>query len=207
MSDKPRGIQLLRDPRLNKSTAFASEEREAFGLVGLVPEGIDTEEIQIQRVMLQLAQKPSDLEKYIYLAALQDTDETLFYKVLMTDPARFLPLVYTPTVGDACLQFGHIIRRMRGLYVGINRRGHIRDLLRNWPEADVQQVPGAERPRLDPVRERRDPGRPLAQLACPVAGRQDDGRGSVADRSAVVRPQRVGDVRPGEQVLGRHRPG
>ena len=140
MSDKPRGIQLLRDPRINKSTAFTAEEREAFGLVGLVPEGIDTEEIQIQRAMLQLAQKPSDLEKYIYLAALQDADETLFYKVLMTDPARFLPLVYTPTVGDACLQFGHIIRRMRGLYVGINRRGHIRELLRNWPEADVRFI-------------------------------------------------------------------
>ena len=140
MNDKPRGIELLRNPHLNKSTAFTAEEREAFGLVGLVPEGIDTEEIQIQRAMLQLGQKPSDLEKYIYLAALQDADETLFYKVLMTDPARFLPLVYTPTVGEACLQFGHIIRRMRGLYVGINRRGHVRELLRNWPEPDVRFI-------------------------------------------------------------------
>ncbi len=135
-----RGVDLLRNPHFNKSTAFTPEEREALGLVGLVPEGVDTEEVQIQRVLLQLAQKPSDLEKYIYLSSLQDTDETLFYKVLMTDPARFLPLVYTPTVGDACLQFGHIIRRPRGLYVSLARRGRVREVLRNWPEQDVRFI-------------------------------------------------------------------
>jgi malate dehydrogenase (oxaloacetate-decarboxylating)(NADP+) len=123
MTTELRGAVLLRDPHFNKSTAFTAEEREALGLVGLLPEGIDTEDIQIQRVMQQLALKPTDLEKYIYLAALQDSDETLFYKVLMSDPARFLPLVYTPTVGEACLQYGHIVRRLRGLYLGINRRG------------------------------------------------------------------------------------
>src|SRR5580704_3548791 len=110
----PRGLALLRDPHLNKSTAFTEDEREALGLVGLVPEGIDSEETQIQRVRLQLGQKPTDLEKYIYLSQLQDTDEILFYRILMSDPAQFLPLVYTPTVGEACLQFGHIIRRPKG---------------------------------------------------------------------------------------------
>ncbi len=135
-----RGVELLRNPHFNKSTAFTVEEREALGLVGLVPEGIDTEEIQIRRVLLQLSQKPSDLEKYIYLSALQDADETLFYRVLMTDPRRFLPLVYTPTVGEACLQFGHIIRRPRGLYVSIARRGRVREVLRNWPERDVRFI-------------------------------------------------------------------
>src|SRR3984957_2912611 len=111
MATTLRGMYLLRDPHLNKSTAFTEAEREALGIVGLVPEGIDTEETQIQRALLQLGQKPTDLEKYIYLSQLQDTDETIFYRLLMSDPAHFLPLVYTPTVGEACLQFGHIIRR------------------------------------------------------------------------------------------------
>src|SRR3981189_438733 len=106
-----RGVGVLGDPRLNKSTAFSEAEREALGLVGLLPEGIDSEETQIERVHLQLARKPSDLEKYIYLSQLQDTDETLFYRVLMSDPAHFLPLAYKPTVGEACPRVGHIIRR------------------------------------------------------------------------------------------------
>src|ERR1700689_1727857 len=101
MTTTLRGTALLHDPQLNKSTAFTEPERAALGLVGLVPEGIDNEETQIQRALLQLGQKPTDLEKYVYLSQLQDIDETLFYRLLMSDPARFLPLVYTPTVGDA----------------------------------------------------------------------------------------------------------
>ena len=108
MTTTPRGLALLRDPQLNKSTAFTESEREALGLLGLLPEGIDSEETQIQRVQLQLSQKPNALEKYIYLSRLQDADETLSYRLLMSDPAQFLPIVYTPTVGEACLQFGHI---------------------------------------------------------------------------------------------------
>jgi malate dehydrogenase (oxaloacetate-decarboxylating)(NADP+) len=138
MTSTPRGLALLRDPRLNKSTAFTEAEREALGLVGLVPEGIDSEDTQAQRTMLQLGQKPTDLEKYIFLSQLQDSDETLFYRLLMADPAKFLPLVYTPTVGEACLQFGHIMRRPKGLYISIKRKGHVRDILRNWPERDIR---------------------------------------------------------------------
>ena len=138
MSNALRGLALLRDPRLNKSTAFTEAEREALGLVGLVPEGIDNEDTQVQRSMLQLEQKPTDLEKYIFLSQLQDMDETLFYRLLMSDPAHFLPLVYTPTVGEACLQFGHVMRRPKGLYVSIKRKGHVRDILRNWPERDIR---------------------------------------------------------------------
>jgi malate dehydrogenase (oxaloacetate-decarboxylating)(NADP+) len=140
MTTTLRGVALLHDPRLNKSTAFTESEREELGLLGLVPEGIDTEETQIQRVLLQLTQKPNDLEKYIYLSQLQDTDETLFYRVLMSDPAHFLPLVYTPTVGEACLQFDHIIRRPKGLYVSIKRKGRVREILRNWPQRDVRFI-------------------------------------------------------------------
>jgi len=140
MNTTVKGISLLRDPRLNKSTAFSEGEREALGLVGLVPEGIDTEDTQIRRVLLQLGQKPNDLEKYIFLSQPQDTDETLFYRLLMSDPAHFLPLVYTPTVGEACLQFGHIIRRPKGMYISIKRKGHIREILQNWPERDVRFI-------------------------------------------------------------------
>ncbi len=140
MTNTPRGLALLRDPQLNKSTAFSETEREAFGLVGLLPEGIDSEETQIQRVHIQLSQKPNDLEKYIYLSQLQGTDETLFFRVLMSDPAQFLPIVYTPTVGEACLRFGHIMRRPKGLYVSIKRRGRVREILRNWPNRDVRFI-------------------------------------------------------------------
>jgi malate dehydrogenase (oxaloacetate-decarboxylating)(NADP+) len=140
MATTLRGISLLRDPRLNKSTAFSEAEREALGLVGLVPEGIDNQDTQIQRAMLQLGQKPTDLEKYIFLSQLQDADETLFYRLLMSDPTQFLPLVYTPTVGEACLQFGHIMRRPKGLYISIKRKGQVRNVLRNWPQRDIRFI-------------------------------------------------------------------
>ena len=140
MANTLRGMALLHDPRLNKSTAFTESERETLGLAGLLPEGIDSEETQIQRVHLQLSQKPNALEKYIYLSQLQDTDETLFYRVLMSDPAQFLPLVYTPTVGEACLQFGHILRRSKGLYLSIKCKGRVREILRNWPQRDVRFI-------------------------------------------------------------------
>jgi malate dehydrogenase (oxaloacetate-decarboxylating)(NADP+) len=135
-----RGVELLQNPRLNKLTAFTEAEREAFGLVGLVPEGIDTEEKQLQRVYLQLAQKTSDIERYVFLSSLQDNDETLYYRALMSDPALFMPLVYTPTVGEACQKFGHILRRPKGLYVSARRKGRIREVLSNWPEKEVRFI-------------------------------------------------------------------
>ncbi len=137
-SDPPRGMQLLHDPRWNKSTAFTETERESLGLIGLVPEGVDTEENQLRRVLLQLSNKTTDLERYIYLSSLQDNDETLYYKTLMSDPAHFMPLVYTPTVGEACQKFGHILRRPRGLYLSVKRRGRLKEILRNWPEKGVR---------------------------------------------------------------------
>lgn len=137
MASKLRGAALLRDPHLNKSTAFSEAEREALGLVGLLPEGVDSAELQIQRVLLELAQKPSDLEKYICLSTVQDDNETLFYRLLMSDPARFVPLVYTPAVGEACLNFSHLIQRPKGLHISITRRGRVREILRNWPNRDV----------------------------------------------------------------------
>ena len=105
------GIDLLRDSQLNKSTAFTEAERDAMGLTGLLPAGVDSEENQVRRVLQQLGHKNTDLERYIYLIALLDSDETLFYKLVMADPARFLPILYDPTVAEACLKFGHIFRR------------------------------------------------------------------------------------------------
>ena len=136
----PRGADLLHEPRLNKSTAFTEAEREKLGLLGLLPEGIDDEDTQVRRALAQLEAKITDLERYIYLSQLQDTDETLFYRLLMSDPARFMPIVYTPTVGEACQKFGHLFRRPRGVYLSIKRRGRVRELLRNWPERDVRFV-------------------------------------------------------------------
>jgi malate dehydrogenase (oxaloacetate-decarboxylating)(NADP+) len=135
-----RGERILHDPRLNKSTAFTEAEREQLGLVGLLPDGVETLELQLQRVALQLDAKTTDLERYIFLNQLLDYDETLFYALVMSEPARFLPLVYTPTVGEASLRFGHIMRRTRGMYISIRRRGRVRELLRNWPVKDVRFI-------------------------------------------------------------------
>ena len=140
MTTDLRGIRLLRDAHLNKSGAFTDAERDALGLTGLLPESIDSEEIQIKRVMDRLAEMSSSIEKYRELSALQDIDETLFYRVVMSDTARFLPLVYTPTVGEACLKFGRIGGRPKGLYLSIKRRGRVREVLRNWPERDVRFI-------------------------------------------------------------------
>ncbi len=134
------GAEILHDPRLNKIAAFSEDEREQLGLLGLLPEGVDSEEQQLERVRLQLSRKTTALGKYIYLTSLLDNDETLFFRVLMSDPAAFMPIVYTPTVGEACQKFGHILRRPRGLYISSKRRGRIREILRNWPEPDVRFI-------------------------------------------------------------------
>ncbi|MBW4442040.1 MAG: NAD-dependent malic enzyme [Plectolyngbya sp. WJT66-NPBG17] len=139
-SSQLRGYDILHNPHLNKSTAFTEAERESLGLVGLLPEGMESEETQIQRVMQQLGYKATDLDKYIYLSALQDNDETLYFKTLMSDPAHFIPLVYTPTVGEACQRFGHILRRPKGLYLSITHRGRIKEILQHWPERDVRFI-------------------------------------------------------------------
>jgi len=134
------GIELLQDPSLNKSTAFTEAEKQAFGLVGLVPDVTETPELQLQRVMMQLSKKDTDLDRYIYLMNLLDHNETLFYATVMSDPARFLPIVYDPTIGEACLKFGHIYRQARGMYLSITRRGKVKDILKNWPQKDVRFI-------------------------------------------------------------------
>jgi len=133
-------FDLLYNPRLNKGTAFSEHERERLGLVGLLPDGVEDEETQLERQRIQLAQKPTPLDKYVFLSELQDRNERLYYQLLTSDPAEYMPLVYTPTVGEACQKFGHIMRRPKGLYVSLKRKGRIKEVLRNWPEEDVRFI-------------------------------------------------------------------
>jgi malate dehydrogenase (oxaloacetate-decarboxylating)(NADP+) len=134
------GFALLDDPVRNKGTAFTEEERRQYGLEGLLPHSVETLDRQAERVLEHLDVKPNDLERYIYLIGLADRNETLFYRTVMSDPARFVPILYDPTVADACLTFGHIYRRARGMYITRAMKGRIAEVLRNWPERDVRFI-------------------------------------------------------------------
>lgn len=140
MTISKRGLELLQDSSLNKSTAFTEAEKQALGLVGLIPDVTESEDLQLQRVMLQLGHKHTDLDRYLYLVNLLDHDETLFYRTIMSDPARFLPIVYDPTIGEVCLKFGHIFRQPRGMYLSIERRGQVKEILKNWPVKDIRFI-------------------------------------------------------------------
>jgi malate dehydrogenase (oxaloacetate-decarboxylating)(NADP+) len=134
----PERIAWLHDPTRNKGTAFSEEERDALGLRGLLPPRVSTLEQQAQRAMENLRRKPNDLEKYIFLMGLLDRNETLFYRIVLDHMPELMPIIYTPTVGQACQEYGHIFRRSRGLFVSANDRGHIARVLRNWPFEDVR---------------------------------------------------------------------
>jgi malate dehydrogenase (oxaloacetate-decarboxylating)(NADP+) len=136
----PSGPALLRDPLLNKGTAFTEAERAALGLNGLLPPHVFTLEEQVKRVLENYRNKSTDLERYIHLVSLQDRNETLFYRVLAENLEEMMPIIYTPTVGLACQQFGHIFRRARGMYLSIKHRGQIAKVLENWPQRDVRAV-------------------------------------------------------------------
>ena len=136
----PTGYDLLRNPRLNKGTAFTAEERRAFGLEGLLPPAVTTLALQVARRHAEIAALDHDLQKYLVLSDLQARNETLYYAVLMSDPASYMPLVYTPTVGEACQKFGHIFRQARGMYLPISARGRLKQLLSNWSEEDVRFI-------------------------------------------------------------------
>ncbi len=139
-SDFPRGVDLLHDPLLNKGTAFTESEREALGLRGLLPPRVATMAEQIARVMSNLRAKPNDLEKYIYLTSLHDRNETLFYRVVVDHIDELMPIIYTPTVGRACQEYGLLFRRARGMFITAEDRGRVREILGNWPNADVRAI-------------------------------------------------------------------
>jgi malate dehydrogenase (oxaloacetate-decarboxylating)(NADP+) len=132
-SDVPTGLALLRDPLRNKGTAFTLEERDALGLRGLLPARVHTQDEQASRVMLNLRNLSDPLEKYVALNALHDRNEALFFRVVIDHIDEIMPIIYTPTVGLACQKFGQIFQRPRGVFVSIQERGRVAEVLRNWP--------------------------------------------------------------------------
>jgi malate dehydrogenase (oxaloacetate-decarboxylating)(NADP+) len=140
MPDSHVGLALLNDPARNKGTAFTEDERQRLGLEGLLPASAESLDRQVARVMGHLEAKQTDLERYIYLIGLSDRNETLFYRTVMSDPMRFIPILYDPTVAEACLTFGHIYRRARGMYITRHMKGRMAKVLQNWPERDVRFI-------------------------------------------------------------------
>lgn len=135
-----RGRDVLSRASLNKATAFTAEERDRLGLRGLLPARIGNQTLQISRVLENLRRKDSDIERYIFLTALQSRNERLFYRTLTENIEELLPIVYTPTVGEACRTFAQIFRQPRGFYISSEDRGHVRRMLDNWPDRDVRMV-------------------------------------------------------------------
>ncbi len=136
----PKSLDLLHNPSLNKGRAFTEEERDALGLRGLLPPRIISIDEQIARVLATVRGKKTDLDRYNSLIGLQDRNETLFYRVLIDHLAEFMPIIYTPTIGQACQEYGHIFRRARGMYISTADRGHIREVFNNWPNDDVRVI-------------------------------------------------------------------
>lgn len=133
---------MAKNPTFNKGQTFTIEERRAHGLEGLYPAGAPlTLDTKVELSLLQLRGKATPLERYIYLHTLQDSDETLFYAVLMRNTSEIMPYVYTPTVGEACQKWGLITRHTpRGLYLSINDRGRIRQILNNYPCKNIKVI-------------------------------------------------------------------
>lgn len=130
----------MQDPTLNKGTAFNDAERDALGLRGLLPPHVQGMEDQIERFQITYKKRSTDLERYIDLASLQDRNETLYYKIVTEFIEEMMPLIYTPTVGLACQQFGQIFRRSHGMYISEKERGRIAEVLRNWPRKDIRVI-------------------------------------------------------------------
>ncbi|XP_018914992.2 NADP-dependent malic enzyme isoform X2 [Bemisia tabaci] len=135
-----RGIDHMRDSRLNKGMAFTLEERQALGIHGLIPPRFKTQEEQLELCKLSVERYDDPLNKYIYLMGLQDRNERLFYRFLSENVEQMMPIVYTPTVGLACQKYGLIYRKPRGLFITIHDKGHVYEILRNWPENDVRAI-------------------------------------------------------------------
>lgn len=136
-----RGVELIRDPFLNKGTAFTERERDLLGLRGLLPPNIFAIEEQIERQMGSFCKAPSSIAKYLFLERLHNRNETLYYRFLLENIELTMPIVYTPTVGQACIEFSDMYRsRVRGLYMSKHNRGTFRDICRNWPQHEVDII-------------------------------------------------------------------
>ena len=140
INEMPKGSQILHEPLLNKGTGFTMKERDELNLKGLLPPTILTIEEQKTRIMKNFHAKQDDLEKYIFMIALQDRNETLFYRTVIDEIETMMPIIYTPVVGKACQQYGHIFRRPRGLFISATDRGNINTILSNWPNPHVDVI-------------------------------------------------------------------
>ncbi|MEM9303841.1 MAG: NAD-dependent malic enzyme [Pseudomonadota bacterium] len=140
MSDDKTGLSRLYDPALNKSTGFTEDERDRYSLRGLLPPRVFTLKEQEKRVLANLRRNESNIQKYIYLQGLQDRNETLFFRTVIDHIEEIMPLIYTPTVGQACKEFAAIFRRPRGIYLTANDSGRMEDILRNWPGKEVRII-------------------------------------------------------------------
>jgi len=136
----PNGSQILQDPLLNKGTSFSDEERDQLGLRGLLPPRILSLKTQKEKILENFFGKENNLEKYIYLIALQDRNETLFYRTIIDHIEDMMPIIYTPTVGQACQNYDHIFRRPRGLYISIEDRHNIKTILKNWGNSRAKVI-------------------------------------------------------------------
>jgi malate dehydrogenase (oxaloacetate-decarboxylating)(NADP+) len=134
------GQDILNDPQLNKGTAFTHEERTRFGLHGLLPGCISTLEQQKQRALANLRRQASEIDQYIFLTSLLKRNERLYYRLLIDNIHELMPVVYTPTVGQACLEFAQLFTQTNGFYISIKDKGNIDSLLNNWPEQDVRMI-------------------------------------------------------------------
>ncbi|CAI9755668.1 unnamed protein product [Fraxinus pennsylvanica] len=134
------GYTLLRDPHHNKGLAFTDKERDAHYLTGLLPPAVFTQELQEKRLMHNLRQFTLPLQRYMAMMDLQERNERLFYKLLIDNVEELLPVVYTPTVGEACQKYGSIFRRPQGLYISLKEKGRILEVLKNWPEKTIQVI-------------------------------------------------------------------
>lgn len=136
----PRSLDLLHNPSFNKGRAFSEIERDALGLRGLLPPRIISLEAQAKRVIETVRGKKTDLDRYNSLIGLQDRNEALFYYVLIHHLEELMPIIYTPTIGQACMEYGYIFRRARGMFVSDQDRGHIREIMANWPYDEVRVI-------------------------------------------------------------------
>ncbi|MCO5611663.1 hypothetical protein L7F22_065918 [Adiantum nelumboides] len=134
------GLELLRNPQYNKGLAFAQKERENHYLLGLLPPAQLTQELQVEKIMNNIRSYSDSIQKYIAIMGLQERNTRLFFRVLIENVEEMLPIVYTPTVGEACQKYGSIFQHPRGLYVSLNERGKILDVLKNWPEKLVSVI-------------------------------------------------------------------
>lgn len=135
-----RGADLLRNPQLNRADAFTQEERDEKGLRGLLPPAVTTKELQVQRMLALLDRCPTALDKFLMLDSLHTTDEDLYFKLLIEHIDDFMPVVYTPTVGEVCQKFSHIYRYPRGAFISINDKGRVGEIIDNVPNEEVDVI-------------------------------------------------------------------